>query len=62
VLSAVNPFDLWQIGIMGVGLSAMVDVPKEKAIIAIVLLWMFWLVGGVGVETISRNLPPPPQG
>jgi hypothetical protein len=37
-------------------------VPKEKAIIAIVLLWMFWLVGGVGVETISRNLPPPPQG
>ena len=62
VLSAVNPFDLWQIGIMGVGLSTMVDVPKEKALIAIVLLWMFWLVGGVGVETISRNLPPPPQG
>ena len=59
VLSAVNPFDLWQIWIMGIGMSAMVDVPKEKAMIAIFLLWMFWLVGGVGVETISRNLPPP---
>lgn len=62
VLLAVNPFDLWQIGIMGIGLSAMVDVPKEKAIIAILLLWLFWLVGGVGVETISRNLGSPPQG
>ena len=61
VLMAANPFDVWQIAIMAIGLSAMLDVPKEKATIAILLLWMFWLVGGVGVETMSRNMLPPPQ-
>ena len=59
VLMAINPFDLWQIGIMGVGLSALVGVESRKTTAAILVLWLVWLVGGVGIETLSRNLPPP---
>ena len=56
---AINPFDLWQIGIMGVGLSALVGVESRKTTAAILVLWLVWLVGGVGIETLSRNLTPP---
>ena len=59
VLLAANPFDLWQIGIMGVGLSALIEVETRKTIAAILVLWLFWLVGGVAIESISRNLVPP---
>ena len=61
VLMALNPFDLWQIGIMGVGLSALADAPVRKAIFALGLLWLFWLVGGVAIETVGQSAPPPPQ-
>ncbi len=61
VLVALNPFDLWQIGIMGVGLSALADAPVRRATLALGLLWLFWLVGGVAIETIGQNAPPPPS-
>ena len=61
VLVALNPFDLWQIGIMGVGLNALADAPVRKATLALGLLWLFWLVGGVAIETIGQNAPPPPS-
>ena len=62
VLMVLNPFDLWQIGIMGVGLNALADAPVRKAILALGLLWLFWLVGGVVIETIGQStLPPPPK-
>ena len=59
VLMAINPFDLWQIGIMGVGLSALVGVESRKTTAVILVLWLVWLVGGVGIESLSRNLTPP---
>ena len=59
VLMAINPFDLWQIGIMGVGLSALVGVESRKTTTVILVLWLVWLVGGVGIESLSRNLTPP---
>jgi hypothetical protein len=62
VLVAANPFDLWQIGIMGVGLGALIEVPTRKTTAAILVMWLFWLVGGVAIEAISRNLVPPLQG
>ena len=62
VLTALNPFDLWQVGIMGVGLSVLADAPVRKATLALALLWLFWLIGGVVIETIGQSaLPPPPQ-
>ena len=62
VLTALNPFDLWQVGIMGVGLSVLADAPVRKATLALGLLWLFWLIGGVVIETIGQSaLPPPPQ-
>ena len=60
IITALNPFDLWQIGIMGVGLSALADAPVRKATLVLGLLWLFWLVGGVAIETISQSAPPPP--
>ena len=60
ILAALNPFDLWQIGIMGVGLSALADAPVRKATLMLGLLWLIWIVGGVFIETIGQNAPPPP--
>jgi hypothetical protein len=62
VLLTLNFFDLWQIGIMGVGLSAMTDAPIKKTCVALLMMWLFWLVGGAVMETISRNLVLPPRG
>ena len=61
VLAALNPFDLWQVGIMGVGLSVLADAPVRKAVLSLGLLWLFWLVGGVFIETIGQSVPPPPS-
>ncbi|MCY4604540.1 MAG: YIP1 family protein [Gemmatimonadetes bacterium] len=60
ILTALNPFDLWQIGIMGVGLSALADAPVRKATLVLGLLWLFWIFGGVFIETIGQSVPPPP--
>ena len=62
ILTALNPFDLWQIGIMGVGLSALADAPERRATLMLGLLWLIWIVGGVFIETIGQSaLPPPPE-
>ena len=60
ILAALNPFDLWQIGIMGVGLSALADAPVRKATLSLGLLWLLWIFGGVFIETIGQSTPPPP--
>ena len=61
LLTALNPFDLWQIGIMGVGLSALADAPVRKATISLGLLWLLWIFGGVFIEIIGQSVPPPPS-
>ncbi len=63
VLVALNPFDLWQIGIMGVGLNALADAPVRKATLSLGLLWLLYILGGAFVETIGQSvaLPPPPS-
>ena len=61
ILTALNPFDLWQIGIMGVGLSALADAPVRKATLSLGLLWLLWIFGGVFVETIGQSVLPPPS-
>ena len=62
VLTALNPFDLWQVGIMSVGLSVLADAPVRKATLALVALWLFWLVGGVAIEIIGQSAVPPSPG
>ena len=61
ILMALNPFDLWQIGIMGVGLSVLADAPVRKATVSLGLLWLLWIFGGVFIETIGQSVPPPPS-
>lgn len=61
LLTALNPFDLWQVGIMGVGLSVLADAPVRRATLALGLLWLLWILGGVFIETISQSAPPPPE-
>ena len=43
----------------GGGLCALVGVEARKTTAAILVLWLVWLVGGVGIETLIRNLTPP---
>ena len=61
MLTALNPFDLWQIGIMGVGLSVLADAPVRKATLSLGLLWLLWLIGWIFIETIGQSAPPPPS-
>ena len=60
ILTALNPFGLWQIGIMGVGLSVLADAPVRKATVSLGLLWLLWIFGGAFIETIGQSVPPPP--
>ena len=60
ILIALNPFDLWQIGIMGVGLSVLADAPVRKATLSLGLLWLLWIFGGVFIEIIGQSAPLPP--
>ena len=60
ILTALNPFDLWQIGIMGIGLSVLADAPVRRATLSLGLLWLIWVFGGVFIEVISQSVPPPP--
>ena len=61
ILTALNPFDLWQIGIMGIGLSALADAPVRKATLSLGLLWLIWIFGGVFIEVIGQSALPPPS-
>ena len=61
LLTALNPFDLWQVGIMGVGLSVLADAPVRKATLTLGLLWLLWIFGGLFIETIGQSAPPPPS-
>jgi len=60
VILGLNPFDLWQIGIMGVGLSTMAGVSTRKATIALLVLWLLWLMGGAALQIASQNLASSP--
>ena len=60
VIVGLNPFDLWQIGIMGVGLSTMAGVSTRKATIALFVLWLLWLMGGAALQIATQNLVSAP--
>lgn len=44
VLSKINPFTFWWLYVIGVGLSKVFDVPKQKSLIAIFALWLIYVV------------------
>lgn len=44
VLSKVNPFTFWWLYVIGVGLSQVFEVPKQKSLVAIFALWLVYVV------------------
>lgn len=58
LLSAVNFFDVWQLWVMGVGLSVMTGVSTKKALITLLVLWGLWIAGGAAVESAASGMGP----
>jgi hypothetical protein len=58
VLIGVNFFDLWQIGVLGIGLGTMASVPAKRAFFALLALWLLWLMGGAAVEVATQGMAP----
>ena len=59
VLISIDFFDCWQVWVLGTGLAMMAEVPVKRAVVAILVLWGIWIVGGAAVESLSTTLPPP---
>jgi hypothetical protein len=58
MLVGINFFDLWQVGVMGCGLSAMSGVKVQRTTLALAALWLMWLVGGALLETMAVQVAP----
>ena len=53
VLMNINFFDLWQLWIMGIGLSMLGSIDRQRAQWTLVALWVMWLFGGAGLEILE---------
>ncbi len=61
LLIGANLFDLWQVFVIGTGLSVMAQVPAKRALAVVLFLWMFWLAIGASVPEPPGPLPPAPE-
>ena len=59
VLVSLDIFDFWQAWVMGIGLAVLAEVSTKRAIIAVMVLWALWIIGGSAVESVRPPLPPP---
>jgi hypothetical protein len=57
VLTAIDFFDIWQGWIMGIGLAVMAGIPPRRGVIAVLALWVSWVVVGA----LLAGAVPPPQ-
>ena len=55
VLMNINFFDLWQLWIMGIGLSMLGSIDRQRAQWTLVALWVMWLFGGAGLEVLGAQ-------
>lgn len=58
MLIGINLFDLWQIGIMGIGIAVMSRASMKKATLMLLILWGLWIMGGAVVESMASGMPP----
>jgi hypothetical protein len=58
MLIGINLFDLWQIGIMGIGIAVMSRASVKKATLMLLILWGLWIMGGAAVESMASGMPP----
>lgn len=61
MLIGVNLFDLWQVYVVGTGLSVMAQVPANRAIAVVLFVWLVWLAMGAAVPEPPGPLPPAPE-
>ena len=60
LLIGINLFDLWQVFVIGTGLSVMAQVPAKRALGMVLFLLVFWLAMGAAVPEPPGPLPPAP--
>ncbi len=53
VLSKVNPFTFWWLYVVGVGLAKVYDIPKNKSLLTILILWLIYVVVAKFVPYLS---------
>ena len=58
LLIGVNLFDLWQVFVIGTGLSVMAQVPVRRAQAVVLFLLVFWLAMGAAVPEPPGPFPP----
>lgn len=61
LLIGINLFDMWQVYVIGTGLSVMAQVPANRALGMVLFLWVFWLAIGAAVPDQPGPLPPAPE-
>lgn len=59
-LSALNVFDLWQLGVVGIGLSVMTGQPARRTGGVILVMWLAWIALGIALGALAPTAPPPP--
>ena len=63
LLRSIKLFDLWQIGVIGVGLAVMTRMSVRKATLVLFLLWGCWSIGAAALVGFAPQpgSPPPPS-
>ncbi len=56
-LGALNVFDLWQIGVVGIGLSVMTGQPVRRTTGVILVMWLAWNAVGALAPTPPTPVP-----
>jgi hypothetical protein len=57
VLHAINVFDLWQVGVLALGVAAMARVPVRRVAIALTLLWAAWVLYAAAAGNAAPQAP-----
>lgn len=59
VLNTINLFDFWQMWILAAGVAVYGGGSRRKAGIALLVLWLMWIVVGALLEGVGGGTPPP---
>ncbi len=57
VLHAINVFDLWQVGVLTLGVAAMARLPVRRVAIALTLLWAAWVLYAAAAGSAAPQAP-----
>lgn len=57
-LSSLNLFDLWEVGVIGVGLSVMTALTTRRTTGILLVLWLAWIVMQMLAPSSTEQVPP----